>query len=437
MTVKNNSGSGPLKKTLGFQIAPFRGVRYSSNGVEGGADLKSATSPPYDVISPQEHGRLLESSPYNITRLTLGLDPSDGASYQERGELLRKWLREGVLVADRRPRLYVYTIDYSLPTDAGVSGDGARTRFLGLMALGKLHPFSDGIILPHEKTFPKVVDDRYRLLDATRANLESIFLLYSDPEKEIDGILQERTRKEPLVSVEAKPGEVHALYRISDLAVFVRLMELFSSQRPIIADGHHRYTTSLRYWREGPSGADAEKVPGAGWQMMTLANLYGDGLSILATHRLVKLTHVDEALEVLLSKFELLADDGSAEHDLVLETREKKYRVRFPEALKVSRSAAGQTTYGLLHDVVLTEWIGKFLDTDGVRYFKEGTGEVEALGSGEGDLLFRMRPVDAREFQGVVEGGEVFPHKTTYFYPKLWSGLVLWPLEEPERPALK
>jgi hypothetical protein len=123
----------------------------------------------------------------------LGLDPSDGASYQERGGLLRKWIQEGVLVADRDPCLYVYAIDYSLPTSSLAMGAEQRARFLGLMALGRLHPFSDGVVLPHEKTFPKVVDDRYRLLEATRTNLESIFLLYSDPER-----VMESSRRGPI-----------------------------------------------------------------------------------------------------------------------------------------------------------------------------------------------------------------------------------------------
>jgi len=441
--VTKKSDSDLVKNDAGFEIAPFRGVRYNTNGAGEKADLKSVTSPPYDVISPEEHRHLLESSPYNITRLTLGLDPSDSASYEERGDLLRKWMEEGVLVADRDPCLYVYTIDYAQPAGSLATGTEQRARFLGLMALGKLHPFSDGIVLPHEKTFPKVVDDRYRLLDATRTNLESIFLLYSDPERVIDGILEARTRKPPIASVEAKPGEFHALHRISDLAVFIRLIELLGRQRPIIADGHHRYTTSLRYWREGPGGA--KRVPGSEWQMMTLANLYGDGLSILATHRLVTLrsgptparARVDEALAVLLSKFERVEENEKAERDLVVETRDKRFCVRFPAVLKGSRSGAAQTAYGLLHEVVLTEWLGKLVDADAVRYFKEGTGELEALRRGEGDILFRMKPVGARDFQGVVQGGEVLPHKTTYFYPKLWSGLVLWPLEEPERPALK
>src|SRR5262249_25825967 len=216
-----------------------------------------------------------------------------------RGSLLRRWIAEGVLLPEADPSFYVYTIDYPVPGDSQ-----RRARFAGLIALGKLHPFSDGVVLPHERTFPKVVDDRLSLLDATRANLESIFLLYSDPGRKIDGLLASRARGEPAVRVEAKPGEFHALYPVCDVALFIQLTDFFAFQRPIIADGHHRYTTSVRFWAEKKEKKQA--LPGSDWQMMTFANLYGDGLSILATHRLVKVNgSVPKALDSLLRNFEV------------------------------------------------------------------------------------------------------------------------------------
>jgi uncharacterized protein (DUF1015 family) len=388
------------------------------------------TSPPYDVISPEEHRRLLDASPFNITHVTLGSQPGNASSYSERAGLLQKWIKDGVLVSESDPSFYLYSIEYPVP-----GHPQRRARFLGLIALGRLHPFSDGVVLPHERTFPKVVDDRLSLLEATRANLESIFLLYSDPGRKIDALLEARCRGEPAVRVEAKPGEFHALYPMCDVAAFIQLTDFFSFQRPIIADGHHRYTTSLRYFNERK---EKKAVPGSEWQMMTFANLHGEGLSILATHRLVKLKGaIQGALESLLSRFEM-AGGASPAPDLHIETREKKFAVRFPPQVRDGKRGAARTSYALLHDVVLGEWLSGQVDEEkGVSYFKEDTGENEALLRGEGDILFRMNPVERQEFQDVVRGGELFPHKTTYFYPKLWSGLVLWPLEEPERLALK
>lgn len=425
----------------GIEIAPFRGLRYLLDGDIDAASraAKSLTSAPYDVITPEEHRRLLAVSPHNITHLTLGSRPGEASSYEARGDLLRSWVRDGVLVRDEDPCFYVYVIDYPSMADRGKT-----VHFRGLIALGRLHPFEEGVVLPHERTFPKVVDDRLSLLEATRTNLESIFLLYSDSSGEIDRILEAHAGGNPVIRVEAKPGETHSLHPVTDVAAFIRLTNFLATQRPIIADGHHRYTTSLRYWTEGRTTGNA--VPGAEWQMMTFANLHGDGLSILATHRLIKLKDrrahtlsrtgslVPSVVASLLSKFETAED---ANCDLWIETRERKVAVRFPETLSRSKSGVARTSYALVHDVVLKDWLGGLVEEEGIRYFKEGTGEHAALEAGEGDILFRMRPVDPREFQDVVQGGEVFPHKTTYFYPKLWSGLVLWPIEEPERLALK
>jgi len=411
----------------GLEVAPFRALRFA---LANGETAARVTSPPYDVISPEEHRRLLVLSPHNITHLTLGSSPGQPSSYDERGRLLEAWIESGVLRADEDPSFYVNVIDYPVPGQAG-----KRARFLGLVGLGRLHPFTDGIVLPHEQTFPKVVDDRLRLLEATRANLENIFLLYSDPERALDRLLEAQVKGAPLVRVEARPNEYHELYAVNDVAVFIQITEALGRQRPIIADGHHRYTTSLRLLTE--SRSRGERIPGADWQMMTFANLRGDGLSILATHRLAKLkpgSNPDSVVESLLKRFETASE---ADSDLQIETRSRRVAVRFPAALKSSKQGVARTAYALVHDVALGEWLHGLADEKDIRYFKEATGENEALARGDGDILFRMKPVSPQELEDVVRGGEVFPHKTTYFYPKLWSGLALWKLAEPERLALK
>ncbi|MCZ6793062.1 MAG: DUF1015 domain-containing protein, partial [Planctomycetota bacterium] len=245
-----------------MEIAPFRGLRYALQEI--GETAENVTAPPYDVISPEEHRRLLDRSPYNLTRLTLGVEPGSASSYDERGERLREWVSAGALRAEEEPALYVNAVDYASPAS------GRRSRLLGLVALGRLSPFEERIVLAHERTFPRVVDDRERLLRATRANLESILLLYSDPEGTVDRLLEEAARAEPLIRVEAKPGEHHALHAIRDPRGVARLVELFRAQRPIIADGHHRYTTSLRFAEaHGEARSGGSSLPGADWRLMT------------------------------------------------------------------------------------------------------------------------------------------------------------------------
>lgn len=400
-----------------MEIAPFPGLRYALERI--GARAEDVTAPPYDVIRPAEHQALLDRSPYNITRLTLGMHPGETGEYAERGELFRRWIESGVLRRDAAS-FYVYEVEYAVP------GGGPRRRMLGLTALGRLHPFEDRIVLPHEETFPKVVDDRERLLDATGANLESIFLLYADQERRIDALLEEAARGDPVVRVEAKPGEMHAIHAIRDRDAERAITALMRSERPMIADGHHRYTTSLRVSRRADARA---RWKGAGWQMMTWTNLHGDGLAILATHRLVKLA-TGEAQDVVERLGAFLEPSRDDDWEIGVETAQERLRFRIPEAIKAAKHGVARTAYGFLHDVILGEWLRPWVGSDPeIAYYKESTGEEEALREGRGDILFRMRPVDRREFESVVQGGEVFPHKTTYFYPKLWSGLILWELD--------
>ena len=402
-----------------MDIAPFKGLRYDLERVRA-ADV---TAPPYDVLSEAEHRALLERSPYNITHLTLGSEPGAASSYEDRARQLEEWVAAGVLIEDGAPRINVYEVEYTVP------GTERRSRMLGFIALGKLHPFSDRIVLPHEETFPKVVEDRKKLLAATQANLESIFLLYSDVDGSIDSILETAAGGEPVLEVEAKPGEQHRLYALSDASDQSRLQELLATQRPIIADGHHRYTTSVLYSGEQrDAGATAS---GADWQMMTFTNLQSEGLSILATHRLLSLA-TGSPEQVLARLRERLAPAGEDDWHLCVETTGETLRLRFPDALLASRSGVARTGYSLLHQVVIADWLADLAGSEPrIAYYKEGTGETEALAEGRGDVLFRLQPVDREEFREVIEGGEVYPHKTTYFYPKLWSGLVVWRLAEP------
>ena len=411
-----------------FEIAPFRALRFRA---APGTSVDAQTAPPYDIISSDEHRRLLDRSPHGIVRLTLGDTPGERAHYRERAALLEEWVRQGILVEEARPGLYVYGVDYPVPGQPHV-----RLSFRGLLALGAVRDFSEKIVLPHERTFPDVVDDRYRILEAGRTHLEFILLLYSDRERRIDSILQCAAKEGAETEVTAKPQERHFLWPIRDAAAIRELQELFRRQRPIIADGHHRYTTAGLYRKK--SRDDPKLCAGTDWMPMVLGNLFGEGLSILATHRLVSFAgKTAEALKILQSRLEPAREGTDAEFQV--ETAQATLRLNLPKAVRASRSGVAATDYAILHDVILGDWLKPLLPASGeseasqpIHYFKEGTGEREALRAGKGDILFRMRPVAPDGFLRVVNGGEVFPHKTTFFYPKLWSGMALWRMAEPE-----
>ena len=172
-------------------------------------------------------------------------------------------------------------------------------------------------------------------------------------------------------------------------------------------------------------------MPGSDWKMMTFANLRSEGVSILATHRLLKLldpAEVPSALELLDARLEPAGDD---DWEIRVETAGEARNYRLGAEALAGKQGAAATSYGLVQDEIIGSWLAPFAGDDPeVFFYKEGTGEDDALRDGKGDLLFRMRPVGRSEFQAVIDGSEVFPHKPTYFYPKLWSGLVLWRLED-------
>ena len=413
-----------------MEIAPFRGLRFDLEKIkaDGEEALPVVTAPPYDVLSPQAHQDLLDASSCNIVRLTLGDEPGEIPSYDDRARLLEDWIESGVLTEEDSSVYYVCTVDYVIP------GTETRARMVSLVGLGRLHEFDEGVVHPHEQTFPKVVADRQSLLEATRCNLESILLLYNDSAGEIDSLLEEAASGEPLIEVEAAPGEIHRLYPVREPAAVLRLTELMDGQSPIIADGHHRYTTGLLY-RKALAEA-GRQVPGSDWQMMTFANLMSEGVSILATHRLLKLSEgssVSQALELLDGR---LQQAGGDDWEIRVETASEARNYRLGEEALAGKKGAAATSYGMVQDEIIGSWLAPFTGAEPeVFFYKEGTGEDEALQEGTGDLLFRMRPVGRGEFQEVIDGAEVFPHKTTYFYPKLWSGLVLWRLADLEAPA--
>ena len=407
-----------------MDISPFRGLRFDLDKIaqQAGETAAVVTAPPYDVLSPADHQALLDASAFNIVRLTLGDQPGETPSYEDRARLLESWIDSGVLACEDSPVFYACTVDYTVP------GSELRARMISLVALGRLHEFEERIVQPHEQTFPKIVADRQSLLEATRCNLESIILLYNDDSGEIDSLLEDAATGDPVMEVEASTGEVHGLYPVRDPATALRLTELMGEQRPIIADGHHRYTTALRY--RAALAESGQQVPGSDWKMMTFANLRSEGVSILATHRLLKLREAGDVSRVLDLLDEKLEPAGNDDWEIRVETAGDARNYRLGEEALAGKKGAAATSYGLVQDEIIGSWLAPFAGDDPeVFFYKEGTGENDALREGKGDLLFRMRPVDRDEFQAVIDGAEVFPHKTTYFYPKLWSGLVLWRLE--------
>jgi uncharacterized protein (DUF1015 family) len=328
--------------------------------------LSSLVAPPYDVITPGDREGYASRSPYNVVHLTLPRDESEAA------RALADWTREGVLARDDEPALWWLAQDYIGP-------DGVARRRDGLVGALRAEPYSAGVVLPHERTHAGPKEGRLRLLRATRTHVEPIFLLY-------DGAL-EAAGGEPEVDVELD-GIRSRLWRLEGEAP----PELAGASL-LIADGHHRYETALAFHAEDGTEASA-------WLLAVIVPTAQDGLTIFPTHRIALATRP-------LPPLEEAAKNGRARAEVY------------------TRTGSGFLVGG--EDELDAELVGRYADL--VRYTPSADEARAAVDAGEAEAAFLLRPPTVEQVAAVVAAGRTMPQKSTYFYPKLTSGLLFLPLD--------
>lgn len=436
-------------------VSAFRGIRFDTSRV---GDLSRVIAPPYDVIPPEEQKKLHESHPRNIVWIDFGLDrPGDGPAenkYTRAAGWFRDWLREGTLVQDERPSLYYYEQEFEI---AGL-GRFVRKGFLGAL---RLSAFGEGDVYPHEKTLARPKADRLALMRATEANMSPIFGLYSDP---ADGVLQALRaglRDAPDLSAVDGLGILHRVWAVSDPAAIAAAAKEMEDKKVFIADGHHRYETALAYRDEmrarygSPGNAAYEHV------LMFLCNMDDQGIVILPTHRGVhslagfsedafdaKVRAVlptetrtgspDDAMKAVAEagrrgKAIAWSAGGNRFHLVTfpdLEAFCAKHLAHFPPPL---RSLDVVLLHGFLFESLLG--IAPEAVTAGsfVKYYKEPSKAAADLASGTIQAAFFLNPVTMQEFRDVSLSGHVLPQKTTFFYPKILTGLVIMPARPHDR----
>lgn len=427
-------------------VKPFRGYFYSSKFIEK-HPLDRLAAPPYDVISEKEKIRLTED-PYNFAHLTLGKAEDD---YQKAKQLLQSWIKEGVVEQDEAPSFYIDEQEFQLNSS---SPRKKRTGFVGLV---RLEPWDKKIIMPHERTMPKYSQDRLKLLRATRANLEQIFGIFNDSSGTIDQLLEENKKEENLIlQFTDYQGVVHRLWRIKEPKVIDQIRRILNPRTIIIADGHHRYETSLMYREERRKELQDpwEEIP-EDYVMMTLVNMKNPGLLILPTHRLVH-NLPEERVRDFFTKcqgyFIVKNFANEREMDEFLQTApphtigvynkvENKWGAITLKDLKVMDQKLGKESVNryldtaILHEIVFKEILGinqeaqeesKYVD------YLRGTKDVFTLAQEENhyQLVFVMRPTPLERVEEAATYAQRMPQKSTYFYPKVWSGLVFRLLDE-------
>ncbi|MGQ9497072.1 MAG: DUF1015 domain-containing protein [Desulfotomaculales bacterium] len=425
-------------------VVPVRGLRYNPEAVE---DLAAVVTPPYDVITPEAQAQYYARHPYNIIRLEYGKEePGDDEMnnrYTRAAAAFAAWRERGVLIREKTPAFYLYEQEFQVR--------GKRMRRHGFFCAVRLERFERGVIMPHEETLAGPKKDRLELLRACRANFSPIFGLYADREGSVLAALL-RAAGEPAVSFYDELGHAHRLWVITDAGTVNAVRDRLADRRILIADGHHRYETALAY-------ADEQAGPGPHrYVMMVLVNLYDPGLVILPTHRLVReigKLSLGAFMDALEEQFEIaeappasawnfdaflagLASRGRHAFGLYA-GRDRLYILKLRGDVPVQRllpqdrsPAWRELDVAVLHHLVLHRILGigprECENGKALAYTRDAEGALRRVDGGEYRLAFFLNPTRVEEVVAVAEAGDRMPQKSTYFYPKLITGLVINPL---------
>ncbi len=440
------------------RIAPFRGLFYNQKKIR---DYAKVIAPPYDVISKEEQEKLYRKSPYNFVRLDLS---QEADSYDTVAQMLGDWQAQGIFTRDDVPAIYFMTHRFVLKS-------GEKKMRQGFFALTLLQDFSDGSIRPHEKTLDAPKEDRLRLMLACHAQLSPIFALYAQPKQTLNRMLATHVEGvAPFISIEQDNGDECALWRITEPALIDKVQQELKDQPLLIADGHHRYEATLNYRNQMRS----QRSHGTGREafnyiMTYFANMNDENVVILPTHRLVRgYAHQPFLqLEESLQKFFYVEQypktpEGKGWFLKALKSGGKKQRVigasfkRDPRYLilrlknkRVMQRLAKDMSAPLreldvstLHLLVLEHILGltpeQQINGETIRYSQDEDAVLQALEKEDYQAAFILNPPKGEEILTIANGGETMPQKSTYFYPKLVSGLIvnkIDPEEEIHDPA--
>ncbi|MCX6340177.1 MAG: DUF1015 domain-containing protein [Candidatus Aureabacteria bacterium] len=428
------------------KIYPFRAFRYNQKKVP---DIGAVFAEPYDKITPELQEKYYRRNPYNIVRFSKGkTTPRDDAQhnqYTRARDFLEKCIAEGILVRDEREALYIYDEEYPLP------GAPARTRH-GFIALGQLEEFGKGGVMPHERTLAGPKADRLNLMRATAAQSGLIFMLYSDPDNEVTAVLSRETRRPPDIKASDDNGVIHRVWVVTDRSIQQKVMALMEGKTLFIADGHHRYETALNYRREMREKG-VRCMPGNETydnHLMAFVSMHDRGLTILPTHRLLfNLTPAQIAsFPKELAKFfktERCADLADLLRRMEMQNgADHRFGLYLGDAftlltLKNETDVAGlmrpdasdgwkRLDVSIIH-AILEHLLGidkkKLEEETNVAYERYADLAVKMVDEGKYQMAIFLNPTKARQVAKIAGNGERMPQKSTDFYPKLYTGLVI------------
>ena len=420
-------------------IKPFRGMRFDT---EKAGELKTLCCPPYDIISEEERKEFIKQNEYNVIRLEL---PKEGEDvYARAGEVLDMWRSKGILIHEDKPAIYIYEMEFN--------AYNKRRSVKGMIARVKVEEFSKGVILPHEFTLSKAKTDRFNLMKATNCNFSQIYALYMDSEHTTLKTIDEQSDFDAQYEFTDDDNITHRLWVCTDEAVIAKLINDFADRKLYIADGHHRYETAVNYrnWcRE--NGISKEGDP-QDYQMIYLVDMEHPGLIVFPTHRMVRDLESFDKNRVLKSceeyfDIEKFTSVGNMNTVLTKQYKEGKKAFAFycgkgewylltlkdlavmDSVLPELSPASRQLDVSVLHSLVLEKTMG--IDKENManqinltytKFFEEAIMKVD---KGEFQCSFILNPTRVTEIRDVAAAGEKMPQKSTYFYPKMITGMVM------------
>lgn len=412
-------------------IKPFKGIRYNLEK----AVLKQVIAPPYDVISDKMRETLEIKSPYNIVKLLL---PQGEDKYRNARKMLDSWIEEGILIKDDKPCFYLYEQEYELY--------GKKYNRSGFIGLVKLEELGKESILPHEKTLSSPLEDRFNLLKEVEANLSQVFSLYLDQEKKLDRLFNYIKKNIPAASAVDDEGVKNSIWLITNDKDIHTLVEFMKDKKLYIADGHHRYTTALTYrnMKRANEGVNENELKDYDFIMMMMVNFYDDGLKVLPTHRVINIADNFDSIEFLKcigKNFDIIenVDDIQSFISDVTTIRfvlfmDGKYYglILKDESLEKLHPIYRKVNTYILHELILKNCLffneNELSKNNRISYvytIEEVNKIVEELKS----IAFILSPVELSIIREIAENNLFLPQKSTFFYPKLASGLVIYKFE--------
>lgn len=420
------------------RIQPFRALIYNSEKV---GELNKVVCPPYDVISADQQTYFHNLSPYNFTHIDLGKDKpnddKDNNKYTRARKLYDEWIKKDILTQDQKPAIYFYKQEYKI--------QGEKHTRMGFIALMELKDPSESRVFPHENTHAKAVNDRLDLTKSLNSQLSCIFVCYSDYQRKVEKIFNQHIiNKKPFVEVEDEDKILHKLWRLEDPDLIQEINATLSDQSLFIADGHHRYRVAMEY-RSSRLNKKPNTNPDAAYNfvMTYFTNIDSKDLQIFPIHRVLKsfphnLEFLEEFFRVdrIKTKEELvilLAKAGRNEQAFGLYTREGFKLLRLKNKMLIDTYVTeGSKDYKNLDATILKYFI---FDRVGIKsedifYTKDIKEAVDLVDTNQAEASFILNPVKISQLKAIALNGERMPPKTTYFYPKVLSGLTVYKMDE-------